>query len=219
MKKFLTVVLMGMFLTAFTPLLIASEMDKGSGMEKGSMADKGSLMDPEVVEESEPVIEESEPVVEEVTVISAKVFMEATQEGSEISGTLDLIETGGGVTVVVSLSNVPTSGKHGIHVHAKGSCEDSGKAAGGHFNPASTKHGLLARDGHDNAHTGDMGNITIDENGDGALVIFLPGISLSEGEKNIAGKAVILHQKEDDFGQPTGNAGARVGCGIINLNS
>lgn len=212
MKKFLTVVLMGMFLTAFAPLLIASEMDKGSGMEKGSMADKGSLMDLEVVEESEPV-------VEEVAVISARAFIKATQEGSEISGTLDLIETGSGVQVVVSLSNVPSSGKHGIHVHAKGSCEDGGKAAGGHFNPASTKHGLLARDGHDNAHTGDIGNITIDENGDGALILFLPGISLSGGEKNIAGKAVILHEKEDDFGQPTGNAGARIGCGIINLNS
>ena len=210
---------MGMFLTAFAPLLIAAEMDKGSGMEKGSMADKGSLMDSEVVEESEPVIEESEPVVEEVSVISARAFIKATQEGSEISGILDLIETGGGVQIVVSLFNVPTSGKHGIHVHAESSCEDGGKAAGGHFNPGNTQHGLLARDGHDNAHTGDMGNIEIDEDGNGALIIFLSGISLSEGEKNIAGKAVILHEKEDDFGQPTGNAGARVGCGIINLNS
>ena len=82
-----------------------------------------------------------------------------------------------------------------------------------------TQHGLLPKDGHDNAHTGDMGNIEIDESGNGTLVIFLPGLSLTEAQKNIAGKAVILHSKEDDFGQPTGNAGSRIGCGQIVLNN
>lgn len=217
MKKFLTIVLMGMFLTMFTRVLFALDMDKGSAMDKGSTMDAGMADGSETVEAGDDASTQEVEPVEQVPVISARAFIKATQKDSEIGGTLDLIETGGGVQVVVSLSNVP-SGKHGIHVHAQSSCDDGGKAAGGHFNPAGTKHGLLARDGHDNAHSGDMGNIKVDENGDGALVMFLPGISLSKGDKNIAGKAVILHEKEDDYGQPTGNAGSRVGCGIITLN-
>jgi Cu-Zn family superoxide dismutase len=68
------------------------------------------------------------------------------------------------------------------------------------------------------AHAGDMGNIEIGENGSGTLIVFMPGLSLSQGEANVTGKAVILHEQEDDFGQPTGNAGGRIGCGVITLN-
>lgn len=231
MKKFLTSMCMGLFLIAFVPLSIASEMDKGSAVDKGSMMDKGSTMEAEAVKEKASAAEKAtEEAVEKGSMKesdssawgvanSARAIIKATQEGSELSGTVDLVETGDGVQVVVSLSNVTPVGKHGIHIHAEGSCEEGGKAAKGHLNPAGTKHGLLPRDGHGNAHTGDMGNIEIDENGNGSLVIFLSGLSLKEGHKNVAGKAVILHEKEDDFGQPTGNAGARIGCGIIELNN
>ena len=64
------------------------------------------------------------------------------------------------------------------------------------------------------AHAGDMGNIEIDEDGDGLLKVELAGLSL-EGDNAVMGKAIILHEKEDDFGQPTGNAGGRIGCGVI----
>ena len=40
-------------------------------------------------------------------------------------------------------------------------------------------------------------------------------ISLS-GPDSIVGKAVIIHEKADDFTtQPSGNAGARQACGVI----
>ncbi|OGX35114.1 MAG: hypothetical protein A3C36_07025 [Omnitrophica WOR_2 bacterium RIFCSPHIGHO2_02_FULL_52_10] len=149
---------------------------------------------------------------------SAKAVITGTDPESSLRGSVDFVETGGGVQVVANLSNVMPAGKHGFHVHENGSCDDTGKAAGGHFNPGSAQHGLLPRDGAEMSHTGDMGNIEIDANGNGNLVIYMPGLSLSQGGANIAGKAVIVHEKEDDFSQPTGNAGGRIGCGIIELN-
>jgi Cu-Zn family superoxide dismutase len=36
------------------------------------------------------------------------------------------------------------------------------------------------------------------------------------GKDSIVGKAIIVHEKVDDFKtQPTGNAGTRVACGVI----
>ncbi|MBI2167628.1 MAG: superoxide dismutase family protein, partial [Candidatus Omnitrophica bacterium] len=46
----------------------------------------------------------------------------------------------------------------------------------------------------------------------------VPGLTLKEGEYAVAGRALILHEKEDDFGQPTGNAGGRIACGVIQLD-
>ena len=150
-------------------------------------------------------------------IAQAKAMITGTQEGSAIKGEATLREVQGGVEVMAELSNIPNPGKHGFHVHENGSCEDAGKAAGGHFNPKGSPHGLLSKDGPEKAHCGDMGNIVIDEKGNGKLVEFLPGVSLTQGENDIVGKAIILHEKEDDFSQPTGNAGARIGCGIIEI--
>ncbi len=139
-----------------------------------------------------------------------------TAADSKISGEVALAETPDGVTINATFRDVPP-GEHGFHVHENGSCDDAGKAAGGHFNPMGSPHGLLPRDGMDKAHAGDMGNVTINENGEGVALIFLPGVTLNAGPHSINGKAIILHEKTDDFSQPTGNAGGRIGCGIISL--
>jgi len=215
MKKIFALPLVIIFLIVAVSISMALEMDKGSAMEKGSTMEAQAEVSSE--SSAEAVHKETDSgVVEEV--ISARAVIKGTKTGSGVSGTVDFIQTAVGVQVVANLSNIVPSGKHGIHIHAEGSCDDGGKAAGGHYNPYSTEHGLLPQDGHDKAHTGDMGNIEVNENGGGTLVLFLPGLNLTDGEKNIAGKAVILHEKEDDFGQPTGNAGSRIGCGQIVLN-
>ncbi|HAJ61768.1 MAG TPA: superoxide dismutase family protein, partial [Cyanobacteria bacterium UBA8543] len=92
---------------------------------------------------------------------------------------------------------------------------DKGNAAKGHFNPDKVKHGFLPKDGFQNAHAGDFGNITISSDGKGTLSETVPGLTLSGPKYAIKGLSVILHEKADDFGQPLGNAGGRIGCGII----
>jgi len=69
----------------------------------------------------------------------------------------------------------------------------------------------------DKRHAGDMGNIDADEKGIAHLDYIDPAMKLS-GEYSIIGHAVIIHAKEDDFKtQPTGNAGARIGNGVIGI--
>ena len=145
---------------------------------------------------------------------TATVEIKPTKDGSSVSGTVRLEDVPGGLKVDAEVKGVPL-GKHGFHIHENGACADEGKAAGGHFNPDHVSHGLLSKDGFSHAHAGDLGNVEVGADGRGKLATTLRGLSLSEGKYNVAGKAIILHEKEDDFGQPTGNAGGRIGCGVI----
>lgn len=145
---------------------------------------------------------------------TARAVITATDAGAAVLGEVNFVEKGDGVEATADLVGVP-AGTHGFHVHENGSCADAGAAAGGHFNPDRREHGLLPKDGLEGAHAGDLGNITIADDGSGDYSAFLKGLSLSESKYTITGKAVILHEKADNFGQPSGNAGGRIGCGII----
>lgn len=144
-------------------------------------------------------------------------IIKPTASNSKITGNVILTEGNGGLTVVAKVANVPP-GKHGFHIHAIGSCADMGKAAGGHFNPDKSPHGLWPKDGAMKAMAGDMGNIDVGADGTGSLTIFMPMLTLNAGKYAVNGLSVILHEKEDDFSQPLGNAGGRIGCGIIKEN-
>jgi Cu-Zn family superoxide dismutase len=118
----------------------------------------------------------------------------------------------GGVHVVGSFSGL-VYGEHGFHVHEKGDCSaPDGTSAGGHFNPATKPH--AAREAAER-HAGDLGNLKADPYGLARVDFVDATLSLS-GPDSIIGKAVIVHEKADDFKtQPTGNAGARQACGVI----
>jgi Cu-Zn family superoxide dismutase len=118
----------------------------------------------------------------------------------------------GGVHVVGTFSGL-VYGEHGFHVHEKGDCSaPDGTSAGGHFNPGGKPH--AARDAAAR-HAGDLGNLKADPYGLARIDFVDTGISLT-GPDSIIGKAVIIHEKADDFStQPTGNAGARQACGVI----
>lgn len=135
------------------------------------------------------------------------------KSGSKLSGKAVLTEVPGGVKVSISLANV-TPGDHGAHVHEKGDCSAAdGSSAGGHFNPAGNPHALPTKTPR---HLGDLGNITVGPDGTGTHEIVAPGANLKDSDPNsFFGRAIIIHAKKDDGGQPSGNAGGRIGCAEI----
>jgi len=137
--------------------------------------------------------------------------------GSSVEGTVTF--TAGEdekVTVAIDLQGLQPKGVHGFHVHETGDCSsEDGASAGGHFNPDGQPHGSPD---DETQHRGDMGNITADENGDVQTEMEFDYLTL-QGEASILGKAVLIHADEDDLtSQPSGNAGARIGCGVIQQN-
>lgn len=134
--------------------------------------------------------------------------------GQTAKGTVHLSDAGeGNVDVQVDLTGVPP-GTHGFHIHEKGDCGNNGANAGGHFNPTSMVHSAPDAVSH---HAGDFGNVTADANGEVHTRFTTHSVSLKSGEaNNPLGKAVVLHEKPDDLAsQPSGNAGGRIACGVL----
>lgn len=70
-------------------------------------------------------------------------------------------------------------------------------------------------------HFGDLGNIKTNESGSGYFA-FSDRLVTLFGDNSIIGRSVVVHAKQDDLGRggdeeskKTGNAGARVACGVI----
>jgi Cu-Zn family superoxide dismutase len=135
-------------------------------------------------------------------------------QGNNVSGIVTFTKVSGGIKVVADLQGL-TKGKHGIHIHECGDCSaPDGTSAGGHFNPKAMSHGSPM---DAMRHEGDMGNIEADDSGKAHLEYVDNTLSF-EGNASIIGRSVIIHKGEDDFKtQPTGNAGARVACGVIGI--
>ena len=133
--------------------------------------------------------------------------------GSKVTGTVTFTKSGDTVQVIADISGL-TPGKHAFHIHEFGDCSAAdATSAGSHFNPMKKPHG--APDAAER-HEGDLGNIEADSNGKAHLEMKDSMLKLS-GENSIIGRAVIVHEKVDDWSQPTGNAGGRQACGVIGL--
>ena len=140
-------------------------------------------------------------------------------EGETI-GTVTLTSLGmGGTEVKVDVSGLE-QGTHALHFHQTGKCEGPEfTSAGGHFNPTNKEHGFDVADG---PHAGDMENIDIGVNGEGVFTVTNERVSIRSNESELPalldadGAALMIHQKADDYtSQPSGAAGARVGCAVI----
>jgi len=136
----------------------------------------------------------------------------ATNSG--VKGTVTFTQQGNTTRVTATVTGL-TPGRHGFHIHEKGDCSaPDASSAGGHFNPHSMNHG-----GPEAAirHVGDFGNIEADDSGKASYSKSFSNLTF-DGPASIIGRAVIIHANPDDLTtQPTGNAGGRVACGVINL--
>ena len=133
-------------------------------------------------------------------------------QGNQVTGFVKFTQKKNSVKVWAHVEGL-TPGKHGFHIHECGDCSASdGSSAKGHFNPGKHQHGgPVAKE----RHAGDLGNLNANSKGVAEYEKSDKTIHLT-GEDSIIGKAVIIHEKVDDYKtQPTGNAGARIACGVI----
>ena len=138
-----------------------------------------------------------------------------TAEGKD-AGSVTLTQTPSGVLLALTVKGLP-AGEHAFHVHAVGKCEPPFTSAGGHFNPGNKKHGMMAPDG---AHAGDMPNLHIPASGELAVEVLNSAITLEKDKPNSVfdadGSAVVIHAGKDDYKtDPTGDAGGRIACGVV----
>ncbi len=135
---------------------------------------------------------------------------------SGVTGTASFTVTGDQVMLTLSIENA-TPGEHAFHLHEVGDCSaPDGTSAGGHWNPTEHDHGQW---GGAAFHLGDVGNLDVGEDGTATLTVATNLWSVGTGDDDdVVGRAVIVHEGVDDFTtQPTGAAGARIGCGVIQL--
>jgi Cu-Zn family superoxide dismutase len=146
------------------------------------------------------------------------IFVEAEPKSdTNVSGTITFSEMDEIVVMKATFTGL-TPGLHAIHLHELADCSSTdGKSTGGHWNPTFEPHGAWGS--QTGFHRGDIGNFEADSKGDATITFETDQwcISCDDQTKNIIGKAVIVHQGQDDLvSQPSGAAGARVSCaGLI----
>ena len=146
-----------------------------------------------------------------------KLVVKIRTSKGEDAGTATFKESKDGkqLTVSLKLKNLPF-GEHAVHIHANPTCDAPDfKGAGGHFNPDGKQHGSMNPMGH---HNGDLPkNISIGENHQGEANFKVDYLSLTAGAANsVMGHSIMVHEKADDMKtDPTGNAGNRIACGVI----
>jgi len=134
-------------------------------------------------------------------------------KGSELAGDVDLQEFAKGVRVTVTVKDA-IPGKHGVHIDERGDCSDVvGGSTGEHFAPTGHDHGLP---GASNRHFGDLGNLTVAQDGTGTLDIVVPGATLkAEDRLSLLGRALVVSQSEDLGDGPNGHTGTPIACASI----
>jgi len=145
---------------------------------------------------------------------TATAKMEAAS-GSDVTGEAKFTDEDGKVRFELTVDNL-TPGEHAVHLHEKGDCSaEDASSAGGHWNPTMKPHGK--RGDGTSYHKGDIGNMNVGQDGKGTMNLTVEGWSIGGADStNVVGKSVIIHEKADDFtSQPSGNAGARLSCGVI----
>lgn len=139
----------------------------------------------------------------------AVAWMKGNAQNQQLSGAVKFYSTPyGGVLVeaeIFGLPNIETqfsSDFYAMHIHENGDCTLPFDKTGNHYNPTKEEHPN---------HAGDMVPL-MGNQGYAWLAFYDKRFQISE----IIGRSVIIHQMPDDFiTQPSGNAGEKIGCGVI----
>lgn len=182
-----------------------NEMNGTEGQTELNMEDSTNVED--------NMMKEEEMMNEKKVVIDMQA-----KSGSKLTGQVVFTEENGEVTMKATINGL-AEGTHAIHIHETADCSSpDGKSAGGHWNPTFAPHAKWgAEEGY---HKGDIGNFEVNAEGVGEITFTTNEwcIGCGDEKKDILGHAVIVHDGVDDFtSQPSGNAGSRVGCGIIKM--
>jgi Cu-Zn family superoxide dismutase len=134
--------------------------------------------------------------------------------GNKTFGEATFEQVGDKVHVVVYVQGLKPGQEHGLHIHEVGDCSSGdGMSAKGHFNPHGKPH---ANPGTAERHAGDLPALEAAKNGRAKVDVKLDVITVSAGPTSVIGRGLIVHADPDDYKtQPTGNAGARIACGVI----
>lgn len=135
-------------------------------------------------------------------------------KGNNIKGIVYFEQQHNGLHIIADIEKL-TPGLHGFHIHEYGDCAcDDALCTGDHFNPTNEPHGgpYSAK-----RHVGDFGNLEANAHGIAHYENIDPRATLN-GPHSIIGRTVIIHAQKDDLtSQPSGNAGARIGHGVIGI--
>ncbi|KAJ6904523.1 superoxide dismutase [Populus alba x Populus x berolinensis] len=136
---------------------------------------------------------------------------------SNVEGVVILTQEADGPTTVNARITGLTPGPHGFHLHQYGDTTNGCVSTGAHFNPNNLTHGAPE---DEIRHAGDLGNIVANADGVAEAIIVDNQIPLS-GPNTVIGRALVVHELEDDLGKgrhelssTTGNAGGRLACGM-----
>ncbi len=135
-------------------------------------------------------------------------------KGNKTFGEATFEQVGDKVRVIVFVQGLKPDQEHGFHIHEAGDCSSGdGMSAKGHFDPHGKPHG------HPTAserHAGDLPSFKAAKDGRAKLDVMADIITVGPGPASIIGRGLIIHADPDDYKtQPTGNAGARIACGVI----
>ncbi len=156
-----------------------------------------------------------------------------TASGDEVAQAT-FTDTDQGLALSISASGLG-AGFHGLHVHANAACEAPDfTSAGPHFDGSAMRmapsppHVSGAQTAMPPGHAGDLPSLLVNQNGMGKLTTVTDRVNVADLLAG-AGTALMIHAGPDNFANiptryapapdattlATGDAGARVACGVI----
>lgn len=136
---------------------------------------------------------------------NAIAYIIGSDETPRLSGQVEFYQKNGFVLITAKINGLPktNTGFFGFHIHEGNSCTGKDFAdTKNHYNPSNAPHPR---------HAGDLPPLLY-SNGSAYLAFSTDRFTVND----TVGKTVVIHNSPDDFtSQPSGNAGTKIGCGVI----